>query len=122
MDYAVIQNDVVVNVAVCDDPAFAAEQGWRPLPEGGAIGWKVRDGVIAGPTKEEIEAEMAASARRHRDHLLATEVDPIVTNPLRWTALTADQQAAWSAYRQALLEVPDQTGFPMEIVWPDQPA
>lgn len=35
--------------------------------------------------------------------------------------LTASQQAAWAVYRQALRDVPEQTGFPDTIDWPTQP-
>ena len=28
----------------------------------------------------------------------------------------------WAAYRQALREVPQQTGFPFEVVWPVKPS
>ncbi|WP_412841983.1 phage tail assembly chaperone, partial [Cereibacter johrii] len=30
--------------------------------------------------------------------------------------------AAWTAYRQALRDVPEQPGFPAEIAWPEPPA
>ena len=59
--------------------------------------------------------------REERDARLTTEVDPIVTNPLRWGALTEDTQQAWKDYRQALLNVPSQAGFPHDITWPEKP-
>ena len=43
--------------------------------------------------------------RADRDRILATEVDPIVSNPLRWNDLTAEQQNAWATYRRALLDI-----------------
>ena len=30
-------------------------------------------------------------------------------------------QAAWATYRQALRDIPQQDGFPTNIVWPEQP-
>lgn len=30
-------------------------------------------------------------------------------------------QAAWAVYRQALRDVPQQEGFPENIVWPESP-
>jgi hypothetical protein len=36
--------------------------------------------------------------------------------------LTANQVAAWKAYRQALRDVPEQVGFPSSIDWPAAPA
>ena len=35
--------------------------------------------------------------------------------------LTPEQRTAWSAYRQALRDVPDQSGSPWQISWPQQP-
>ena len=73
------------------------------------------------PTQEELDAEAAAAVRAERDMKLATEVDPIAGNALRWAALTAAQQQAWADYRQALLDVPAQAGFPHNVVWPTKP-
>ena len=60
-------------------------------------------------------------ARTQRDALLTTIVDPIVTNPLRWGTMTSDEQQMWVNYRQALLDVPQQPGFPASISWPNKP-
>ena len=38
MNYAVVENDRIVNVVICDDEDHAKEQGWVPLPEGAGIG------------------------------------------------------------------------------------
>lgn len=56
----------------------------------------------------------AQDARAQRDELLAAS---------DWTQV-ADapvDQEAWATYRQALRDVPDQSGFPGEIAWPVQP-
>ena len=73
------------------------------------------------PTQEELDAALAASIRGQRNSLLATEVDPLVSNPLRWADLTSDQQAEWTLYRRALLDITAQAGFPNEVVWPTKP-
>ena len=73
------------------------------------------------PTQEELDAQAAAQVRHHRDMLLQNEVDPIVSNPLRWADLTTEQQNAWSAYRTALLDITDQAGFPHSVTWPTKP-
>ena len=44
--------------------------------------------AYVAPTQAELDAELAASLRGQRDQRLAQEVDPIVTNPLRWAELT----------------------------------
>lgn len=73
------------------------------------------------PTQEEIDAETAQSVRNERDRRLSSEVDPIVTNPLRWADLTTEKQNEWSQYRTDLLNVPQQAGFPNTINWPTKP-
>ena len=60
------------------------------------------------------DAEQAKSMREQRNTKLA-DCD--------WTQLadsTADK-AAWAAYRQALRDVPSQSGFPWEVTWPTTP-
>jgi hypothetical protein len=93
--------------------------------------YKLEDGVRVEMTPTEVsqlEADMAGriagvaeSMRSQRDNILATVVDPIVTNPLRWADLTEAKQAEWTAYRTALLDITDQAGFPTDITWPTKP-
>jgi hypothetical protein len=78
------------------------------------------DGIWVPPTQAELDAAAAAQVREERDNRLL-EVDAIAGNALRWAALDADTQAAWSTYRQALLDVPQQSGFPYDITWPTKP-
>ena len=66
-------------------------------------------------------APTAAQVRAERDSILATAVDPLVSNPFRWSELTTAKQAEWTTYRQALLDVPQQDGFPNDITWPNEP-
>lgn len=56
--------------------------------------------------------------RSKRDKLLVDEVDVVAGNALRWASLSSDEQASWSAYRTALLDVPQQDGFPLNVIWP----
>ncbi|CAB4175195.1 Phage tail assembly chaperone protein [uncultured Caudovirales phage] len=35
--------------------------------------------------------------------------------------LTLQQQQAWTTYRQALRDIPGQTGYPLNVVWPTLP-
>ena len=72
------------------------------------------------PTQAELDAAEAASVRADRDFRLV-EVDAIAGNALRWASLDADTQADWATYRQALLDVPQQSGFPHDITWPTKP-
>jgi hypothetical protein len=73
------------------------------------------------PTQEVFDAAEATNVRATRDSILANEVEPIVSNPLRWGGMTAEKQAAWAAYRQALLDIPQQSGFPHNVAWPTKP-
>ena len=73
------------------------------------------------PTQEELDARGAATVRLERDIKLEQEVDPIAGNALRWAALTEEQRQAWAAYRLALLDVPQQAGFPHDVTWPEVP-
>ena len=73
------------------------------------------------PSQEELDAEAILRVRKTRDMLLYTEVDAIAGNALRWAALTPEKQAEWATYRQELLDVPQQTGFPHDVVWPVKP-
>jgi len=73
------------------------------------------------PTQAELDAAAAAEIRAERDRRLVTEVDPIVSNALRWADLTVAKQAEWTQYRTDLLNVTDQAGFPHSITWPTKP-
>lgn len=80
--------------------------------------------IIDGVTSQvdyRTDEQKASDIRFARDELLVTEVDPIVTNPLRWAELSSTVQQQWTDYRTALLDVPQQSGFPNEVVWPTKP-
>ena len=74
--------------------------------------------AYVAPTQAELDAEAEAMVRRERDNLLETEVDSIVSNPLRWADLSATEQLEMANYRTALLNITEQEGFPHAVVWP----
>jgi len=82
----------------------------------------VGDDFIAyvAPTQAELDAALAAEVRAERDRLLSS-MDVVVSNPLRWADLSSAKQNEWSTYRLALLDVPQQSGFPNTVPWPTQP-
>lgn len=91
--------------------------GFVPIPE------KPGDEYVLDRAAKQwqIDDELAATqARAKRDRLLAVSIDTM--NPMRWETLTDFQKRAWRNYRQALLEVPQQPGFPRTITWPEIPA
>jgi hypothetical protein len=73
------------------------------------------------PTQADLDAGTALQIRSDRDYKLLTEVDPLVSNPLRWAELTSDKKTEWSQYRTDLLNLPQQSGFPNAITWPEKP-
>lgn len=70
---------------------------------------------------EYVATEAAMTARSDRDSKLA-ELDILVTNPLRWGDFSEDLKQKLAAYRKALLDVPQQPGYPLSIVWPIPPT
>ena len=77
--------------------------------------------AYVAPTQAELDTAAASQVRAERDYKLATEVDPLVTNPLRWADLPAAKQAEWAQYRTDLLNITDQSVFPHNVVWPTKP-
>lgn len=73
-------------------------------------------------TEEELEADrlpgITAQARAKRDKLL---LDTDWTQTLD-APIDEDTKAAYREYRQALRDIPEQEGFPMDITWPELPA
>lgn len=77
---------------------------------------------IVQATEEEISnrtLEQAHMMRQIRDNLLKETVDRI--NPMRWQDMTEAQKNTWINYRKALLDLPQQAGYPWNIVLPEQP-
>lgn len=93
--------------------------------------FKIRDNLAncTEMTPDEIEEhlnptptleQLADEARAKRDGLLR-ELDAIVSNPLRWNDFTEEEQQVLADYRQALLDVPQQKGFPKNVIFPKRP-
>lgn len=112
--YAIIEDGVIVNTIdldpdECDPSLFNAIE----CPEWAAIGTKYIDGQFI---KEAVPTEvLAAEARNQRNALLADS---------DWTQVpdASVDTTAWAAYRQALRDLPEQEGFPENIVWPEKPS
>ena len=68
-------------------------------------------------TDAEYDTVLAASARQKRDRLIAT-TDYLVTPDY---PIESDRLAKVKIYRQALRDIPEQSGFPSTITWPDKP-
>jgi hypothetical protein len=69
------------------------------------------------------DAEFAKAVRDSRDRLLV-ECDWVVTKAVEQNAqdnLGIQIPVVWLNYRQALRDLPQQSGFPVTIVWPAKP-
>lgn len=116
----IIENGVVVNTVLVD--SLTALPGVTLVDAtAGSIGW-LYDGETftdPDPSRSDIDSQMANDARLERNRLLSETVDTL--NVPRWAAMTESQQTAWAEYRQALLDVSAQSGFPRQIQWPTKP-
>lgn len=67
----------------------------------------------------QLDTELTAqNIRRLRDQELES-IDRV--NPVWFYSLTDNQQAELAQYRQALLDVPQQSDFPSTVDWPSKP-
>jgi hypothetical protein len=66
---------------------------------------------------QSVLAGLPNTVRKERDNLLA-KCDWTQTTD---SPLSAEQKTAWVTYRQALRDIPTQSGFPSDITWPTKP-
>lgn len=79
--------------------------------------WSVVD--LTENEKEQVRLDEIERIRNIRNVFLQ-EVDAI--SAVRWAMMPKTQQTAWKNYRQGLLDVPEQVGFPFSIDWPIKPS
>lgn len=60
---------------------------------------------------------IAYNSQQRLDLLYLSDWTQIPNNPL-----TTEQQAAWATYRQELRDIPQQSGYPFNVIWPVPPA
>ena len=65
--------------------------------------------------------ELIEQSERAKRDLMLNELDDVVSNPLRWDSYTVEQKSEIATYRQALLDVPQQSGFPTSHTFPTKP-
>jgi hypothetical protein len=108
----------VANISLAESLPEPDERDGVFVPAGTAkIGDQYVDGRFVTPPSPPPTAD---EVRAERNRRLAESVDTF--NPVRWAAMTEEARAAWSVYRQALLDVPQQSGFPEAVTWPDAPV
>lgn len=94
---------------------FAQEEGYREK-RGEDLSWSVEK--IPEKTPEEKLAETEEEVRSKRDRLIA-DTDYLLMNDY---PISEEDLAVVKAYRTALRDVPQQEGFPYEVVWPEVPS
>lgn len=77
----------------------------------------IMGGIAIYLTDAEYDTVLAASARQKRDRLIAA-TDYLVTPDY---PIEPDRLAKVKIYRQALRDIPEQSGFPRSITWPEKP-
>lgn len=73
------------------------------------------NGVIY-TSEDSLKQAKGEAVRATRNRYLETYVDPIVSNPLRWSGLTSDEQKNYTDYRQYLLDITAEESFPDLVV------
>lgn len=103
MTYAEITAGVCTNVCVCEDPAFAAAQGWVELPAGAGVGWSYDGTTWSAPpppaiqptAQQQAQAQVAQLAASVPDQIAQAQADAQTINAITPGApLTAEQVAA----------------------------
>ncbi len=113
----------VMRVVVDDVPTDA--NGWRYMP-GDPV--DVVDASVVRRTwpnalpdtagwAAHVEVQAKALRTERNARLAACDWTQMPDAPL-----TSEQRAAWVVYRQALRDVPEQPGFPLEVSWPVEPV
>lgn len=99
---------------------FPYKDGIELAPQhDGEIGWTWTENGWYNPDPGPSIEYLSDCARHRRDKYLGMYVDTI--NPIRWETLTEQEKQEIKDYRQALLNVPQQSGFPTDIDWPVPP-
>nr|DAJ51578.1 MAG TPA: tail assembly chaperone protein [Caudoviricetes sp.] len=94
---------------------FSQEEGYREK-RGEDLSWSVEK--IPEKTEAEKREEAEKSVRAKRDSLIS-ETDYLLASDY---PISAEDLEAVKVYRQALRDVPQQEGFPFDVVWPDLPV
>jgi hypothetical protein len=66
-----------------------------------------------------VDLEQTKKQMRMLRNICLSAIDRI--NPVWYASLTTAQQQQLQVYRQALLDIPQQTGFPDSVEWPSKP-
>lgn len=115
--YFILNVDLVTSESSLETVSYVARDGdvaetgqwvYQQIVEGNFEG-AITDWVPPPPPSVE---DIGNRVRYVRNQKLRNEVDPIVSNPLRWNDMTEAQQQAWTDYRRALLDMSNDPAFP----------
>ena len=93
-----------------EDPVMAETDGLNLTTDQKAVLY--RDRLYLENEVQKTEEEKAEDVRNTRDMYLVLYVDPVVSNPLRWGDMTAEEQKQYADYRRYLLDITDDPAFP----------
>jgi len=62
----------------------------------------------------------AFDMRNMRDVIFRETIDRI--SPVRWESMSSETKESWVSYREDLLNITTQDGFPFDVIWPTQPT
>lgn len=108
MRFAIIENNIVVNVALAEQPL---NNSWIASSEA-SIGQIYKDGEFHNPPKD-YDVEWVVVRAERNAKLAASDWTQLPDAPV--------DAAAWAEYRQTLRDVTDQAD-PFNIVWPTAPG
>ncbi|ASG21967.1 hypothetical protein Y958_11690 [Nitrospirillum viridazoti CBAmc] len=85
---------------------------------------EVRDGVLVEIDADRLRAAAAATTFRtlREERFRRLSFSDVAVLPDRWAAMSDAQRAAWTAYRQALRDLPANTTDPTAPAWPVPPS
>ena len=125
MKYCIInkQTGVCVNAVELDSAEQFASKDSNLIvapDQTGEIGWTWTGSLWSQPAGTVLSNEdLEKIVRIKRNRLLRNVIDKM--NPIRWETMSQVEKNRWSVYRQALLDVPQQAGYPTTVAWPTKP-
>jgi len=114
--------DVIARFEGVDEDFPFTATPWDEMEHGKDIFERAKAGEFGSVQDwQDVPYEEKIQQARHDRNVLLVELDNIVNNPLRWNSYTEEYKQQLATYRQYLLDVPDQEGFPYNVVWPNKP-
>jgi hypothetical protein len=101
-----------------EEPALTVSM--QEFEEAEGIARLIDGEIFLGKTAAEKLEEKEEEVRARREKILLETVDRV--NSLWWESMPGEEKEAWRAYRQALLDIPEQEGYPFDVAGPVKPA